>query len=131
MKRSVIAVAILPIAAANTQIPSTAAEEYGQKIAVCTAKADIDGQQCLAELLAPVSEQLNRTLEAALVVAANEKRSAELRQAQASWVKFVDAQCDFDIAQYRDGTGHWSVGYICRIERTAIRIDELNHTAGQ
>jgi len=121
----------LPVAAANTQIPNAATEEYGQKIVACTAKADVDGEQCLAELLAPVSEQLNRTFEAALVVAANESRLVELRQAQASWTKFVDAQCDFDMAQFRDGTGRWSVGYICRIERTATRIDELKRVAGQ
>jgi uncharacterized protein YecT (DUF1311 family) len=128
---AVVVVAVLPVVAASASVPSTAAEDYDQKVAVCTAKSDIDGQQCLAELLKPVADQLGRTYKSALEVATIQERAAELRQAQAEWAKFVDAQCKFDLAQFRGGTGYWSVGYICRIKRTAARIDDLSRVAGQ
>ena len=128
---AMVLAAFLPVAAASASVPSAAADEYGKKVAICTAKTDIDGQQCLAGLLTPVADQVKRTYKEALVRATMHERAAELRNAQAAWAKFVDAQCEFDLAQFRGGTGYWSVGYICRIERTAARIDDLSRGAGQ
>lgn len=128
---AVVVAMFLPFVAATAATPGTAAEEYGQTIAACTAKSDTDAQICLADMIKPVADQLKRTFDYALKVATDEERAAELYEAQVAWTKFSDAQCAFEVAKFQGGTGYWSVGYICRIERTATRIDELKRVARQ
>lgn len=128
---AILAGMFLPLAAAGDPAPGGAAGQYGRSVAACTALSDMDGQQCLAGLLEPIDGQLTRSYESALEAAAAQGRAAELREAQAKWQSFVDAQCGFERAQFRGGTGYWSAFYICHIRHAAARIDDLDRAIGQ
>ena len=110
---------------------SAAVLRYNQGVSVCTVNADADGQQCLADLLEPSDAELKGVYAAALVVAEAQGRADELRHVQTEWLQFVEAQCAYELAQFRGGTGYWSVGYICRIKRNAQRIDDLGQRLNQ
>lgn len=95
--------------AASASTPTTAVRGYGAKVAACTNRADVDMRQCLARLLKPVDAEHQRAFQSALTVASEQGRAGELRQAEAEWRKFMGAQCAFERAQFRGGTGAWVV----------------------
>ena len=110
---------------------NTTVQRYKQDMAVCTQKSDMDGQQCLADLLEPSEIELDLAYKAALKKAKAQARVVELKTAQSAWSKYASAQCDFEHAQFRGGTAYHSVGYICRIRLNAERIDQLSRGANQ
>ena len=83
-----------------------------------------EATQCAHKEFLAADAELNRTY-GQLVAKLDAKRRARLKEAETAWIKYRDANCEYESSRYEGGTMRPMIHSFCLARMTASRKDEL------
>lgn len=115
------------VSIASTIGLSVAAPAIGQpKINCINPSTNIEYKECAARAYQASDKKLNQVYKLILATLKG-KEQQRLIAAQSIWIKFRDANCDFELYRNRTGTGYLGFLSNCLERMTKARIDELEN----
>lgn len=88
-------------------------------------RTQLDMNACAADEWAVADSVLNDTYQAVIRIIEPERVEA-LREAQRAWVRFRDAECEFQASQFGGGSIVPMVELLCRADLTRKRIADFD-----
>jgi uncharacterized protein YecT (DUF1311 family) len=86
--------------------------------------SNVEYKACAYQAYQESDKQLNRVYKSIFIKLKGTERT-RLIQSQSLWIKFRDANCDFEVYRNRDGTGYGGFLSNCLERMTKTRIGEL------
>ncbi len=122
MKRYVLIVTVaLLLACAGA---SAQKEQKEQESPCAEAGTQYEMNQCAHKEFTTADAELNKVY-AELVAKLDVKRRARLKESEQAWIKYRDANCEYESSQYEGGTMRPMVHSFCLARMTAARTGEL------
>jgi len=85
----------------------------------------VDLVECSQKKLAEADAELNKTYRQLIAKMANKQWEAKLRLAQQAWIKFRDANCDYE-SEFSGGGSAFTFEYnFCLVDMTTVRTKQL------
>lgn len=105
---------------------STLGQEQKKPEPCADAQTQTDMNICWGNQYKAADAQLNKTYQQLVaLLEANDK--AQLRNVEAAWIKYRDANCEFVADQYKGGTMRPMIYAMCMADVTTNRTNELKH----
>jgi uncharacterized protein YecT (DUF1311 family) len=94
------------------------------KINCANPGSNVEYKECAYRAYQAADKQLNQVYKP-IFASVTGKEKQHLITAQSQWIKFRDANCDFEVYQSRDGTGYGGFLSNCLERMTKARTQEL------
>jgi uncharacterized protein YecT (DUF1311 family) len=92
----------------------------------CPARTQSEMTACAAEELARADTLLNeRYRQLVRLLAPEPARLQRLREAQRAWIRFRDAECDYEASAFEGGSMQPMIDALCVAGLTKTRADEI------
>lgn len=122
MKRYVLIVVALLLAGVAA---SAQQQKEKEKESPCAeAGTQYEMNQCAHKEFTTADAELNKVY-AQLVSKLDVKRRARLKESELAWIKYRDANCEYESSEYEGGTMRPMVHSFCLARMTAARTGEL------
>jgi uncharacterized protein YecT (DUF1311 family) len=122
MKRIVPGLALvaclLPFAVASNR-------QKGQKLPCEDAQTQFEMNQCAHKEYVAADAELNKTYNRLAAKLDTDEQRGQLKAAELAWIKYRDANCDFEGAFYKGGTMRPMIESFCLARMTNARTAEL------
>lgn len=112
-------------------ITSNASAQETQAPDPCAnAQTTVDMGDCAGKEYKQADAELNAVYKQLMASLSDKEHQASLKSAQQAWLKFRDANCEFDSFENRGGTIHPVVYTSCLAAMTRARTKELREQTG-
>jgi uncharacterized protein YecT (DUF1311 family) len=122
LKRSVTSIYFLASTALCFSLPVSAE----LKINCANPGSNVEYKECAYRAYQAADKKLNQVYKP-IFSSLTGKEKQHLVNAQSQWIKFRDANCDFEVYQSRDGTGYGGFLSNCLERMTKARTQELQN----
>ena len=95
------------------------------------AQTTVDMGNCAGKEYKQADAELNAVYKQLMSSLSDKEHQASLRTAQQAWLKYRDANCEFDTFENRGGTIHPVIYTSCLAAMTRARTKELREQGGQ
>jgi uncharacterized protein YecT (DUF1311 family) len=112
------AVCLLPFA-------SAAAQKQGQTNPCENAPSQYEANECAHKEYVAADAELNRVYNQLASKLEDQEQRAQLKAAELAWIKYRDANCEFEGLFYKGGTMRPMIESFCKAGMTKARTAEL------
>jgi uncharacterized protein YecT (DUF1311 family) len=91
----------------------------------CQDGSTMAGNSCAQKKFAEADGRLNVEYKGLLANLATSEAGEKLRVSQRAWLKYRDAEAEYEAQFYKGGSGESGIFYTCLLRMTNARIEEL------
>ncbi len=106
-------------------IVNAAAREQKQKEPCEEARTQFESNQCAHKQFLAADGELNKVYNKLMSTLDNAEERAKLKDAELAWLKYRDANCEYEAFFYRGGTIRPMIQSLCLTRVTGARAAEL------